>query len=112
MKVTLPCGVASQLDVLEDFAFKRRAEAFCGAKPPGFCGLFKFGQRIDSKRLVQFEDLVWAQTRDGQNLEDPLRDLFAHTLKCGIGPGRVDAFDDAGDGLADAGNFPQAILSD
>jgi hypothetical protein len=61
---------------------------------------------------VQFEHLVWPQTGNGQDLQNPLWDFFAHAFERWVASRRVDAFDDAGDGIADPGNFLQAILGD
>src|SRR5437764_10525921 len=110
MEVALPRGVAPQLDTLEDFRFKGGAKSLDGPNSSSLRGLFEFGQRTDSKHLVQLEDFLWPQTGNRQHLQNAFWGLLTHAFKRRIGPCRVDAFYHAGDGLTDAGNLLKAII--
>jgi hypothetical protein len=61
---------------------------------------------------VKLEDFVRPEARNGQHLKNARRDFLAHLFKRGVGPCRVELFNDVCDGIADPGDFAQAVLRD
>lgn len=61
---------------------------------------------------MQFEYFVWTQSGNRQQLQNAFWDVLAHAFKRGIASSRVDPLDDGSDGLTNAGDLLQPVVSD
>ena len=105
VEVKLRFSAARYGQVLQDFCLEGCAKPFHGPDAVLFCCRLKFGERRNPELLVQLQDFVGANSRDGKKLEHAVRHFLAQLLKARMGPRFIKLGDDVGYGVADPRNL-------
>ena len=73
---------------------------------------FERSECRDTQLIVQLQRLVGPQPRYGQKVQNARRNFLAHGLEAGMGTARMEFGNDIGDGIPNAGNIAESILTD
>src|SRR4051812_3636750 len=105
MEVTLALAFAKDFNALQNFRLQGGPQTLDRLQPIIVRRLLELIERRDAKLLVDFQHLVWAQSRETQHLQCARRDFLAYCLKARMSARLVQLGDDVRDGVSDTGDL-------